>query len=484
MNSLVRVGIPKVYPGYDFSKMETTPQVFILNLLGGYLITIDEHNQLNSAIAKSWEVTNESKTFKITLSNNAKFSDGTHITTEDVEETFLRYIKYEGTHLSLKKIIKGAEQLSASQQKIKIEGLEIIDPHNIKIHLNRSEPQFLYWLAFPELAILPKEYAKKNIFENHFNVTSGPYFIESRTNSSIKFKRNPHFYGSFGNASDSLEVLGINTTDEAIKNVSNGSIDLLDYGAVLDPEFEKLEKDSRLAITAGRDKALAMFVINPKSQIFKKNEDRTAFLFAISKLSLIPYGEGNIFFPAKQFLSKSHLGYLSGTEIDKIYGTFENKINLKIKIKILYPKIFGDNYRQFLERNLLKNNITPSFIEYEEGNVISALNKENYDVFFIITGMAEKDTGILMSYHFQRGNPLYRFHDKDIESALEAASKSSILEDRSIFYKKVNKILIEKGYIAPVAHFTWPLFHKANLYFEKNKSLRFLNDPWTLSWKN
>jgi len=480
----ITIGIPQIYDTYDPLNLTTTAHVYVVYALSGTLVTIGDNNEIFSGIASSWEISNNFRSFKFFISDQSRFSDGSKITAKDVSDSLKRFIiKGGGTHIDVGDMIEEAKQLKNMDDKIN--GIEINDNSTITIRLRESYPNFLRWIALLELGILPSQEAHKNKGELNFHVTSGAYFIDSLTpNKNILLKKNSYFYQKFGSAGDCIEIKGIPNVELAIKMLKNNQIDMLDYGAILDPEFEYFFKDNKFNITEGVDKALMYFVLNPKRPLLKEKSNRQWLFKNMTQISLIPYGNQSVFYETKQFLSSHHLGHLSDKEIDSIVDKMNDKQIEKKEITILYPEIFGDGYKKLINQSI--SAMLPwkvKFITYPEGKIEQALNKDDYDMFFIIVGTAEKDTAILMSYHFTRGNPLYRFEDIKLLNLVTEAKQSTDKVQKVNLYKKINRLLIEKAYIVPIASFTWPIFHRSDLYFNKVKKFSFSNDIWRISWK-
>ena len=84
-------------------------------------------------------------------------------------------------------------------------GVEIVDRHTYRITLKGKYPQFLYWLAMPFFAPVPREadrfyaqpgMAERNLTLDWYPVGTGPYYLaENNPNSRMALARNPHFRG-------------------------------------------------------------------------------------------------------------------------------------------------------------------------------------------------------------------------------------------------------------------------------------------------
>ena len=89
--------------------------------------------------------------------------------------------------------------------RFSIEGVTRIDRYTYRIVLNGKYPQFLYWLAMPFFAPVPREVdrfynqpgmAEKNLTLDWYPVGTGPYRLtENDPNRRMVLERNPNFHG-------------------------------------------------------------------------------------------------------------------------------------------------------------------------------------------------------------------------------------------------------------------------------------------------
>ena len=89
--------------------------------------------------------------------------------------------------------------------RFSIEGVTRIDRYTYRIVLNGKYPQFLYWLAMPFFAPVPREVdrfysqpgmAEKNLTLDWYPVGTGPYQLtENDPNRRMVLERNPNFHG-------------------------------------------------------------------------------------------------------------------------------------------------------------------------------------------------------------------------------------------------------------------------------------------------
>ncbi|NHB85116.1 hypothetical protein G7085_12150 [Tessaracoccus sp. HDW20] len=104
-------------------------------------------------VAKSWE-SPDNQHFTFVL-NDAKWSDGSDLTADDVAFSFNTYLNAEvasnwGSYLSS---IAGSEEVQAGTAD-SLSGVKVVDPKTVEVTLSAPNPNFLPFLT--ELGIIPK----------------------------------------------------------------------------------------------------------------------------------------------------------------------------------------------------------------------------------------------------------------------------------------------------------------------------------------
>ena len=98
-----------------------------------------------------------------------------------------------------------ADQAFLDLREIDMAGLKKIDDYNFTIRINKTYPQFRFWLAMPFFAPMPWEadsfysqpmLKKKNITLDWFPVGTGPFMLsENNPNLRMVLQKNPNFHG-------------------------------------------------------------------------------------------------------------------------------------------------------------------------------------------------------------------------------------------------------------------------------------------------
>ena len=152
-------------------------------------------------IAASWEV--EDLVFTFAIQPNAKFSDGTDLTADDVKFTLEAFLAPETASSAAVKFqpIAGAEEY-ASGAADSVSGIEVVDPKTVRITLARPEAPFLYNLRF--LYVVPKALLEGKDLSNASTdpffqapVGAGPYVFEKwDVGADFVATANPHYWES------------------------------------------------------------------------------------------------------------------------------------------------------------------------------------------------------------------------------------------------------------------------------------------------
>ncbi len=477
----LRVAITKLYDSYDPTLLLTTDHVFVIQNLAGKLIEVGEDNSLYSAIAESWHVSSDKRVYRLKLSDTARFSNGDLITIDDVVASLKRQLLLSGTHIDLRKKILGGENLKTVDSEIK--GIRALSARELEIEITHSDERFLFWIAFPETVILPQSEARKLQGQLSFAVTSGPFFLKP-SKGYLHLEKNPYYYYRHGTAASCIHLYGYEVPEAVADDFFQKKLDVLDYGAAYAPSFEKFIHNDDYNVVTSEAKALTYFVFNTRTPAAAKAEARRWISRQIRPDALIPYGKNFIFTPANQFLISTHQGYLSSAEVAQVT---DNALAIKpeiSKLRVLYPEVFGKSYLAFLKQALHQQlGIPIEIVPYVEGNVEEALKKSDWDIAFLLVGMGEKATNILLGYHFRGINPIYTWQDSIIGQAMEVIAETDSEVKRVAQFKIISEQLLRQAYIIPVAAFKWPVITRSDLYFEKINEFQWGNPIWTLSWK-
>lgn len=174
------------------------------------LVKFNEIGAVEPCLAESWSNPDE-LTWRFHLSPNAKFSDGTPVTAEDVKFTY-DYIKID-------------KKLQMADLIPTVDKVEIIDSKTIAFKTAVPDPVILNRFA-TNLLIMSKADVEKNGLKNHLG--SGPYKIGETNDKEVKFVRNENYWKEKPKAREiTLKLIADET--ERLKALENNEIDLAIY---------------------------------------------------------------------------------------------------------------------------------------------------------------------------------------------------------------------------------------------------------------
>ncbi|MBY0518453.1 MAG: hypothetical protein K2P81_16195 [Bacteriovoracaceae bacterium] len=159
----------------DPSELNSVSQYFIADNIGLKLLHVNQSNDYEKILAESIEFNNDRTEIIITI-KDAKFSDGSSITSTDVKNTFKRMMVKGSPHIPLKDFIKKEDHIQ--NLNTPFNSFEVISEKKLKIHLSRPTKEILYYFTLADSIILHSSQIKEeNLTLSDWSITSGPYFL-------------------------------------------------------------------------------------------------------------------------------------------------------------------------------------------------------------------------------------------------------------------------------------------------------------------
>ncbi len=182
------------------------------------LVRVDNEGQnLLPGLAESWEVSEDGLTYTFHL-RNAKFSDGTPVTSEDAVYSLTR--------------IRDSELSLWQDSYAVIKDLATPDARTLVVTLNGPSAPFLSTLAMPGASIVSKA-AMEAMGEEAFAekpVGSGAFQVEEwRRGDRVILTKNPHYWDAANVSLDGVEWVSIPDDNTRMLAVQSGEIDAAIY---------------------------------------------------------------------------------------------------------------------------------------------------------------------------------------------------------------------------------------------------------------
>ncbi len=215
-----------------------SPQTFPVSMqIFQGLFDLNEQGEVIPCIVESWE-TKDNKTWLfhirkgVFFHQSAIFENGTReVTAKDVLHSLTRFCSADSYNaFLLTDSVKGAADFNQGREN-HVTGLRLIDKYSLQVDLIRPECFFINRLSTALLSVFPveadrREYAEKIGFS--IAVGTGPYMLESRTESEIILKKNANYWDKNNQPQlDKIVFRVIKNDQTRFVNLQRGKIDLM-----------------------------------------------------------------------------------------------------------------------------------------------------------------------------------------------------------------------------------------------------------------
>lgn len=179
------VDISKATDGASFAQLN--------NVMEG-LYYLGKNAVPKKAIATSTKVSNDQKTWTITLRKNAKWSNGDPVTAQDFVYSWQRTVdpKTASEYSYLFSGIKNADAIVAGKKKPNTLGIKAVGKYKLVITLDKKIPYFKILLTFPTFfpqnEKIVKKYGSKYGTASKYMVYDGPYTQQGWTGANLSWK--------------------------------------------------------------------------------------------------------------------------------------------------------------------------------------------------------------------------------------------------------------------------------------------------------
>ena len=214
--NILRMGFADEVLTLDPIKTVYGPDILIQGIMFSRLLRASaDRKELFPGLAESYEISPDGKTYTFKLAD-AKFSDGSPITAEDVAFSYnrMRFQKdsaYAGPFTALEKV-------------------EAIDPKTVVMHLNKTFTPFIQNVEMWNSGIVPKA-AVEAMGDEKFAqapVSSGPFrLVEWRKGDRVILEKNPNYYRAGLALLDGIEIIYVPDDNTRVSMLRAGEVDMI-----------------------------------------------------------------------------------------------------------------------------------------------------------------------------------------------------------------------------------------------------------------
>lgn len=211
---VIRIASPNKVTTLDPIASAAAGNIEAFGQLYARLLRKDRDGNLQPGLAESWQVSDDGLTYTFEL-RNAKFSDGTDITAEDVAFSLNRVAKDESS------------AYPAAYAPVK--EFMAVDADTVKLTLEHPSAPMLAYMEIFNAGIVSKDDVEARGEEAFASdpVTSGPFMVESwKPNDRLTLKANPNFWRKGYPKVDGADLIEVSDDNARSTMIMAGEIDV------------------------------------------------------------------------------------------------------------------------------------------------------------------------------------------------------------------------------------------------------------------
>ncbi|RLL74633.1 ABC transporter substrate-binding protein [Ochrobactrum soli] len=251
----------------------------LVNIYDGLVRYKDGTLEVEPALAESWTISDDGKTYRFKLRQGIKFHDGSDFNAEAVKFNFDRMLKEDHPFYNT-----GPFPLSFNFSSI--EAVNAIDPTTVEFKLKEPFAPFLSNLAYPTGLIVSPEAVKKygKEFGRHPSGT-GPFkFTEWQSGQRVVVERNPDYW----DGAPALEAVVFRPITDPNTRVAEMMAGGLDVMVEVPPDnLATFKQDANFAVAEQAGPHVWFTILNAKTGPFADKKVRQAANYAVNRQALV-----------------------------------------------------------------------------------------------------------------------------------------------------------------------------------------------------
>lgn len=296
------------------------------------------------ALAESWDISTDGRTYTFTLAHDIVFSDGTPLTADSISRNFDRW-KARGTapitrtNQAYARLFAESPNLSEKPTPALISSWKAQDDTTFTVTLSRRSTSFLKALTQPACGIIqPKQFTPDDS-PVQAPIGSGAFTLKSWDGATAVLHRSENYRGTNPDI-DRLEFVTIPGAEKRYYNLVEGFIDAYDQVALKD--YVPLALDG-YAVQSRDPYAIAYIGINLSHTAFDDARVRQALACAIDRAAIIGayYPQGtkmaSDFIPALFQMKNAEAGEIYNYSAEKAKELLRSSTYANQPIDFYYP---------------------------------------------------------------------------------------------------------------------------------------------------
>jgi ABC-type transport system substrate-binding protein len=451
--------------------INTDEDAEILALIFENLVTTDEQGRVAPLLVQTWEILEGGHAVHLVLQPNARFSDGSPVTAEDVKRSFERAATAQpGKIPPALERVEGIEAFLSSATD-GIGGIQIAGERELIIRLDERLAIYPALLTDPTMAVMK--------MSGDTPVGSGHFRVAARTSERTVLERNPNDWSASPSRVDRLQFDVVPDAHAIASAFRQGTIDVA--RDLSQRELDELLRDPRLRpqyVEAPR-KNTYFLLFNQSGPLSSDPSLRRALSGVLRVHDLVWRSLGRLAQPAPSLVPPSIFGHDPGRRRDLLTRE-ETSVLIEeararsgrdsLRLTVSMHPTFADRYAQLVlaiaevwnelgvevdVRASKTDDYLVSFTENAAFDLLVGRWNSDYD---------DPDNFTYGLFHSKSGVFRRWFSSPQTDAVLEQARAEPALVRREVLYRTFESTLASTGALVP-------LFHEVN-YRVARQSLR------------
>jgi peptide/nickel transport system substrate-binding protein len=405
-------------------------EVTYANIFEG-LTRIGRAGEVLPALAESWTISDDGKTYTFKLHAGVKFHDGSDFNAEDVKFSLDR-ARAEGSTNAQKPLFAQIADVAAT------------DATTVTITLKQPQGAFLYNMGWGDAVIVAPESADGN---KEKPVGTGPFKFDSwAKGSAITIVKNPAYWGK-PVALEKAEFRIIPDAAAGVPALLSGDVQAYANAPVGDA-LPQIEADSRFKVVIGATEGETLLSFNNARAPLNNLKVRQAISHALNREEIIAGNGSGLGTPIGSHFSPANAAYvdLTGTypfdpEKAKALLAEAGATNLKLTLKLPPPPYARDG-GQVIASQLRAVGIETEIIPLEWADWLKQVFTDKDFDLTIISHVEPNDIEIYSrpTYYFGYQNPEFNKVIAELDVTSDGAKRNEL-------YKQAQEILAKDAVV-------------------------------------
>lgn len=421
--------------------------------------------EVQPALAKSWDISDDGLTFTFHLVENATFHDGTPFNADAAVFSLMRQLDENHPYYDL-----GPWKYWGYMGMTDIiEDIVAVDEYTVRFELKKREAPFLANLAMDFAAMVsPTAVAKYGEDFKSNPVGTGPFkFVSWKKDDNIVLERNENYWRRPAYL-DRLILKVIPDATARYLALQKGEIDVMDFPSPEDIEDMKADPEIKVIQQAGLN--VGYLAMNTQKEPFDDKRVRQAFNYAINKDEIITAVFGSAGTPAKNPLPPTMWSYNDEIEAypynpEKAKellaeAGYEDGFSTTLWAMPVARPYFPDGRKvaEIMQAQLKEVGVEAEIVSYDWGTYLDKTDSGEHDTALLgwtgDNGDPDNFLFVLLSKaaaEVPAGNIAF-WKDDEFNDLIVEAKETFDRDRRTELYEEAQEVFHEEAPWVPVAH--------------------------------